>query len=213
MTTAPAIDPDLRRYVVCPRCDALHRAADLAKGQVASCRRCHAVLAAPRRKAGALIVALALATLILIGTAIFFPFLQLEVRGFRSSASLLDIALAFSQGTLLLLVALTLALVIAIPAARAALLIYVIWPLVRDRPPARHAPRAFLWAAHLRPWAMAEVFAIGCAVALIKITDLALVDLGQAFWMFSSLVALGVIQDRFLCNWSVWNALSPRHPR
>ena len=60
------------------------------------------------------------------------------------------------------------------------------------------------------PWAMAEVFAIGCAVALVKITDLAQVALGQAFWMFTVLVALVVIQDRFLCSWSVWNALSPR---
>ncbi|MCG6885188.1 MAG: paraquat-inducible protein A [Silicimonas sp.] len=198
------------RYVVCPKCDALYRARSVPKGGVAACVRCHTVLAAPRRKAGMLIICLALATLILIVAAIFFPFLTLETRGFSSSASLLDIALSFSGGGLRLLVFLMLAVVLALPAMRAALLTYVLVPLVFDRPPRPLAAPAFRMAANLKPWAMAEVFGIGCAVALVKITDLAQVALGQAFWMFSVLVALVVIQDRFLCSWSVWNALSPR---
>jgi len=64
----------------------------------------------------------------------------------------------------------------------------------------------------LKPWSMAEVFAIGCAVSLVKITDLAQVSLGQAFWMFTALVALVVTQDRFLCSWSVWNDLTRTQP-
>lgn len=155
-----------------------------------------------------LIISLALATLVLIFAAIFFPFLTLEIQGFRSSASLLDIAFSFSDGMLRLLVLLMLALVLAIPAVRASLLIYVLTPLVFDREPARLAAPAFRFAQNMKPWAMAEVFAIGCAVALVKITDLAQVALGQAFWMFTVLVALVVIQDRFLCSWSVWNALT-----
>ncbi|MEM9843941.1 MAG: paraquat-inducible protein A [Pseudomonadota bacterium] len=196
------------RYVVCPQCDALYRATVIEKGRMSVCTRCHTVLAAPRRKAGMLIISLALATLILIFAAIFFPFLTLEIQGFRSSASLTDIAFSFSDGILRVLILLMLALVLAIPAVRASLLIYVLTPLVFDRHPNAHSARAFRFAQDLKPWAMAEVFAIGCAVALVKITDLAQVALGQAFWMFTALVALVVIQDRFLCSWSVWNALT-----
>ncbi|MEL7151102.1 MAG: paraquat-inducible protein A [Pseudomonadota bacterium] len=196
-------------FVVCPQCDALYRARDVDKGDLAVCTRCHTVLAAPRRKAGMLIICLALATLILIFAAIFFPFLTLEAQGLRSSASLLDIALSFSHAGLRALVFLMLALILAIPAVRASVLIYVLTPLVFDRPPAAFSAPAFRFAQSLKPWAMAEVFAIGCAVALVKITDLAQVALGQAFWMFTVLVALVVIQDRFLCSWSVWNALTP----
>ncbi len=207
MTSAhPEAPPE--RYVVCPQCDALYRATSVDKGKLSVCSRCHTVLAAPRRKAGMLIISLALATLVLIFAAVFFPFLTLEVQGFRSSSSLVDIAFSFSDGMLRVLILLMLALVLAIPAVRASLLIYVLTPLVFDRAPARHASPAFRFAQNMKPWAMAEVFAIGCAVALVKITDLAQVALGQAFWMFTVLVALVVIQDRFLCSWSVWNALT-----
>ena len=58
---------------------------------------------------------------------------------------------------------------------------------------------------------MAEVFAIGCAVALVKVTDLADVEFGPAFWMFGVLVVLVILQDRFLCKWSVWQSLE--HPK
>ncbi|MEM9975875.1 MAG: paraquat-inducible protein A [Pseudomonadota bacterium] len=207
--TPKLIDTPESRFVVCPQCDALYRVREIGKGRLSACTRCHTVLAAPRRKAGMLIVCLALATLVLIVAAVFFPFLTLEAQGFRASASLLDIALSFSTGRLQALVVLTLLLVLAIPAARAALLVYVLTPLVFDRPPPWHATRAFRAAEELKPWAMAEVFALGCAVALVKITDLAQVALGQAFWMFAVLVALIVVQDRFLCSWSVWNALKP----
>ncbi len=201
------------RHVVCPQCDALYRVRDVEKGTYAVCSRCHTVLAAPRRKAGALIVSLAVSTLVLVIASVFFPFLTIEIQGLRSSASLIEIAFSFSGGSLRVLVLLMLALVLAIPACRAALLVYVLVPLVFDRPAAKYAAPAFRLAQNLKPWAMAEVFAIGCAVALVKITDLAQVSLGQAFWMFTVLVALVVIQERFLCSWSVWNDLTPQRRR
>ncbi len=154
------------------------------------------------------IISLSLATLILIAAATFMPFLRVEVGGLHNSTSVLDTALAFSQGLLTLLVILTVAMILALPALRAVLVIYVVAPLVLDRPAAPGARRAFRLAEHIRPWAMAEVFAIGCAVALVKITDLANVQFGVAFWMFAALVVLVVIQERFMCSWSVWKALN-----
>ena len=93
------------------------------------------------------------------------------------------------------------------PVARALLTLYVLVPVVFDRPPARGAKAAFRMSEDLRPWSMAEVFAIGCAVALVKVVDLADVEFGPAFYMFSSLVVLVVVQDTFLCRYSVWKAL------
>ena len=72
----------------------------------------------------------------------------------------------------------------------------------------RGAAKAFRMSEALRPWSMAEIFAIGCAVALIKITDLADVEFGPAFWMFSALALLVVLQDQVLCRWSVWTSLT-----
>ena len=105
----------------------------------------------------------------------------------------------------------TAALIIFIPMLRVLLTLYVLVPVVLDRRPARHAIPAFRLSEALRPWSMAEIFAIGCAVALVKVADLAQVGFGPAFWMFGALVVLVVAQDSYMCKWSVWNSLE--HPK
>ncbi len=197
----------LDTLIVCPHCDAAYTLRQPAAGEKATCRRCGTVLITPRRKAGMQIIAVSLAVAILIVAATVFPFLTINVAGASNSVSILDAALAFSEGPLLVLSLTTLALIILIPLTRVLLAIYVLAPIVADRPPAGRAARAFRLFEALQPWSMAEIFAIGCAVALVKISDLADVSFGPAFWMFAALVILVVVQDNFLCRWSVWKSL------
>lgn len=207
----PKIDAPLDEVIICPVCDATYRLQRPQKGERAVCQRCHTVLIAPRRKAGLQIIAVATAVVILIVAATVFPFLQISVGGRHNAVSILDAALSFTDGWLVLLSLVTAALIIFVPLLRMLLTIYVLTPMVLDRPPARHALWAFRLSEALRPWSMAEIFALGCAVALVKITDLAQVVFGPAFWMFGVLVVLVVVQDSFMCKWSVWDALENRH--
>lgn len=193
--------------IVCPQCDAVYRLKRPEHGERAVCSRCHTILIAPRRKAGLQIIAVSLAVVILIIAATLFPFLSIKAAGAKNSVSILDAALAFAGGPLAVLALATAALIVFVPLTRVLLSLYVLVPIVLDRPPARHATQAFRLAEALRPWSMAEIFAIGCAVALIKVVDLADVAFGPAFWMFAILVVLVVAQDSFMCRWSVWNSL------
>ncbi|MEM6304448.1 MAG: paraquat-inducible protein A [Pseudomonadota bacterium] len=202
--------PDLENLIVCPRCDAAYRLKKPAPGERAVCQRCHMPLITPRKDAGLRIIAVALAVVVLVIAAAVFPFLTLDAAGNRNDVSILDAALAFSGGPLFFLAITTAALIIFFPLLRALLLLYVLVPLVLDRAPAPRAVAAFRLTEAMRPWSMAEIFAIGCAVALVKITDLATVGFGPAFWMFGLLVLLIVAQDSFMCRWSVWNALEKR---
>jgi len=149
--------------------------------------------------------------LILIVGATFFPFLSIDAAGNKNAVSVFDSALAFVGGPLFLLALATAALILVVPLIRTLLTLYVLVPVVLDRRPARHAMQAFRLSQALRPWSMAEIFALGCAVALVKVADLATVGFGPAFWMFGGLVVLVVAQDNFMCKWSVWNSLE--HPK
>ncbi len=193
--------------IVCPTCDAVYTLDRPEAGQKAVCGRCHVDLIAPRRKAGLQIIAISLAVLVLVIAATIFPFLTIRAGGRQNSVSILDAALAFSDGPLVLLALSTAALIVFIPLLRVLLALYVLIPVVLDRMPAPGSKLAFRMSEALRPWSMAEIFAIGCAVALIKITDLADVTFGPAFWMFSTLVVLVVAQDSFMCRWTVWKSL------
>ncbi|WP_226779385.1 paraquat-inducible protein A [Oceaniglobus trochenteri] len=200
----PVAEPEL---IACPQCDALYSAVAPGPGERATCLRCGTVLIAPRRNAFLRVIALAITMMILMFGATFFPFLQVRVSGFRNSSSVFDAALAFVDGPMLPLSVAVAALIVLIPVARAGLVLYVLVPLAMDRAPLRGATIAFRWAERLKPWSMAEIFVIGVAVALVKISDLARVDYGPAFWMFAALVVVITLQDGYLCRWTIWKAL------
>jgi len=201
----------LEELIVCPVCDATYRLQRPEKGDRAVCDRCHKVLIAPRRKAGMEIIAISVAVVVLIIAASVFPFLQISAAGRTNAVSILDAALSFADGPLLVLALMTAGFIMFVPLLRMLLTLYVLVPIVLDRPPARHAMRAFRISEAMRPWSMAEIFALGCAVALVKVADLATVTFGPAFWMFGVLVVLVIAQDGFMCRWSVWNSLE--HPK
>ncbi|WP_370315724.1 paraquat-inducible protein A [Roseivivax marinus] len=202
-----ALGHPLEELIACPSCDALYVAQMPPVGGRAVCDRCHTVLISPKRKAGMRIIALTVAVLILVVSAMFFPFLDIHRLGLGNSASILDAATAFETGPMVLLGLATAAVIVVVPLVRMLLILYVLTPVVFDRPPARHARRAFRWSQELKPWSMAEIFAIGCAVALVKVADLAQIGFGPAFWMFSVLVVIVLFNDNYLCTWSVWKSL------
>lgn len=201
----------LEGLIICPVCDATYALQRPSNGERAICVRCHKVLIAPRAKAGLQIIAVSIAVVVLIIAASVFPFLKISAAGRSNSVSILDAALTFTEGPMLVLALLTAGFIIFVPLLRMLLTLYVLVPVVLDRPAAQHAIAAFRFSEALKPWSMAEIFALGCAVALVKVADLATVEFGPAFWMFGVLVVLVIVQDGYMCKWSVWNSLE--HPK
>ncbi|MEM8656365.1 MAG: paraquat-inducible protein A [Pseudomonadota bacterium] len=198
---------DLEALIACPNCDALYRVGEVEKGDQGRCARCHTTLFARRRDAGLVIIAAALASMILILAVVFLPFIEIRRLGFSNSATIVDAAFAFFEGPLFPLSLAVLGLIVALPATRLMLTLYTLTPLVFDKRPWPGAKRAFLLNAKLRPWSMAEIFLVGCAVSLVKLSDLARVELEPAFWMFVAVVLLSALQNLVMCRWSVWKAL------
>ena len=200
----PAAAPDL---IACPRCDALQRAVVPPPGGRSRCVRCASVLIAPRRAASFHALLLSLTTLVLMLAAVFLPFIDITAGGLRSESSVFGAAMAFAGGALAPLSLAVLAMIVLVPLARAGLTIWALGPLAMGRAPLRGARAAFRLDEEFKPWAMTEIFIIGVSIALVKISDLATVTLGPAFWLFGALVAVGVLQDGVLDRWTVWRAL------
>jgi paraquat-inducible protein A len=201
------IDNDLDKMLACPQCDTLHSVTALPKGARAHCQRCGIVLLTSRFEAEARILSLALTSFVLMLAAISFPFLDLDVQGLHHATSVIDAVLAFRGGYALPLAVAVAFFIIVLPLTRLIALIFAIAPLVRGVPPRRSARAAFALAEQLRPWTMAEIFMVGVAVALIKVTDLANVTLGPAFWALVLVVILSAFKDQLICRYSIWEAL------
>ena len=192
--------------IACPTCDAVYEAAPADHAKTMACDRCHRVLIAPSRRAGVMVILLALASVGLVAGAVTMPFLSIKPFFLTKEATLIETALAF-EGPLLVLSVAVLSLVLLLPVTRLVLTLYVVTPIVAGRPPLPGAKRAFRVAEALKPWSMAEIFALGGGIALIKIVDLAHVSLGPAVWMFGGFVVLMAVQNTLVCRWSLWSAL------
>lgn len=201
MNTVDLSDPSA--IVACPHCDALYQTTGADR---LSCARCHTLLVAPERRIGLRLLGLSLLAVGLVYGAVTQPFLTIKRFWMQSDATLLETVFAF-EGPLLILSVTVLCLVLLLPALRLGLTLYVLLPLVLGRRALPGAATAFRWSETLRPWSMAEIFALGAGVALIKIVDLAEVGFGPAFWMFGALVVLLWAQDRMICRHGLWRAL------
>jgi paraquat-inducible protein A len=199
----PAAESLNAPHIACPVCDAFYPDPGSEK---LICGRCHAVLSMPERRAGLWLVLLAATSAALIFGAVTLPFLTIEKFWISSEATLIGTALAF-EGPLLILSLAVLALILLLPALRLGLTSYVLLPVVLGKRALPGAATAFRWSETLRPWSMAEIFVIGCGVALAKIAAMAEVTFGPAFYMFAVAVVLIWIQDRMICRHSVWLTL------
>lgn len=193
--------------IACPRCDALYVEEELSEGETARCLRCNGVLARPQAGAFTQIIALAITTMVLMFGAIFFPFLEISRLGLGHGTSLFGVAMAFSDGFIAPLTVALLGLIVALPALRAALLVYTLWPLARGKPPYKHAAQAFRLSEQMKPWSMAEIFIIGTAVAMVKVGGLATISFGPAFWAFCALIFVSLANRSFMCSTTIWDAI------
>ncbi|WP_127901761.1 paraquat-inducible protein A [Solirhodobacter olei] len=209
---APRAAPSPGRMLACPECDLLLARREIGPGERARCSRCGHLLFSPRPEAAAKIVALSLTVAILMGGAMFFPFLSVATGGVSHESSIFGTALAYSEGFLAPLSVAVMLLIVLLPVARVLALIFALGPLAAGRAPFAQARRAFRLAGRIRPWAMAEVFLIGTVVAIVKIGGLASVGLGPAFWAFALLVVAAAAMDSLTNDWTIWDALDPTSP-
>jgi paraquat-inducible protein A len=200
----------LADLVACPTCDTLHQMPAGLPQMRARCVRCHRVLINPRKSAMTNIVMLAITATVLMLAAISFPFLTLQSHGLMKKSSVIDTIMAFSDGIMLPLSIAVAALIVVLPLLRLLALLYALAPMAIGWAPAEGAEKAFRLAEALKPWAMAEIFVVGVAVALVKVAGLAQLTIGPAFWAFAALVLVTVLNDNFMCRLTIWRTLEQR---
>lgn len=203
-----SLPPDPATLVACAQCDALHHYVDPGARATTCCVRCGSVMFAPRPGSIALVLSLSISALVLMGIAIFYPFLKLSASGLSSQASLLDAVESYALSDMAPLSIALAVMILILPVARLILLIYVTLPLSLGRRPWPGAFWAFRVNAIIRPWSMAEIFMVGVAVAMVKVSDLATLEFGLAFWAFAAVVVLVAAKDALTCERTIWHTMS-----
>lgn len=198
---------DAAALIGCPVCDAVYLVSPGLAEQHTVCSACGTALTQGREAAVARLVSLAATNIVLLALVVFLPFLELKAGAFENRASVIDVVLAFSSRVMVPLALAVLAFILLLPLMRFVCLIYALAPLTLGTANLPNADTALRWAFRLKPWAMAEIFMVGVGVALVKLSDLATISIGPAFWIFALIVILNGYQDSFMCRHTLWHAL------
>ena len=201
---------DFDDLIACESCDWLHYRLIIEKGSRASCARCGHELYTRKPFSVDRTLAASLAGIIFLLLSLSLPFLSLSRSGVSSSISVLDAVSALWASDMRWLGLLSLALIALIPTVRLVLLAYVMTRLRYRLGIIPSMLSAMRWAERLEPWAMAEIFMVGVVVSLVKISDLASLSVGLAFWSLLGLILTTSLISVFYCKDSVWQLLTTR---
>jgi len=201
-------DTPLDNLVACPGCDLLHRRRELQAGDQARCARCNDVIQTCKPHTIDRSLAATLSALVLLVLSLLTPFMSLSRAGIESGMSVLDAVTALWDSQMRWLGVLTLSLIVLLPLTRFLLLCFVLWSLRFGHQVRSTMCTAFLWSVKLEPWAMAEIFMVGVVVSLVKISTLAHLSVGIAFWALLLLVGVSVLLNIVLCKDTIWKMLS-----
>jgi len=195
--------------MACPSCDWLHVKDPIQPDQKAKCIRCSELLYTHNPRSLDTALAATLAGLVFLMTSLYLPFLTLSRAGLDSSISLLDAAWSLVFSDIAMLGAFVLLLIVLVPMVRMMLLAYVLIHIKLNISPNRVVKRALRLALFLEPWAMADVFLIGVVVSLIKISELAVLEIGPAFWSWIFLIITTILLSMTLSRESLWQRIHP----
>jgi paraquat-inducible protein A len=177
---------------VCEHCDSVYERRALARGQVAHCTRCDAVLERAQRLSLDEWLALAIAAALLFVLANAYPIVEIRMQGFSGEATLWGAVRALGTSDAAVFAVPAALAFIGIPLAQIALLL---WLLGHARAGVR-APGfalAMRWLDRLRPWSMAEVCLLGALVAITKLAGLIDVRPGAGLWALAGLTVLIIV--------------------
>ncbi|ALS99108.1 paraquat-inducible protein A [Lacimicrobium alkaliphilum] len=182
MNDDTAESPDLIR-TRCPECHLVVSVMELTHRQRALCPRCGYQLTLKRYHANDKILAFSLAALCFLLASVPFEFMIFSVQGqFQRMNIPLSISTLVEQEYPILAVIQLLAIYV-IPACILLCMIYLCYFLrVNKYPPHGGWVKRILFI--LLPWSMAEIFLVGALISLIKIRDLADIELGLSFYAY-----------------------------
>ncbi len=175
--------------MACHDCDLLHSVVPIPENSAALCQRCAGFLYHHKKESLDRTLTITLAALIFFVLANVYPFMMFKLSGRVQVCTLFSTVVALYDSGWVLLAGLVFMSSILIPFIKIVGLLYVLLPLKTNRVPWRlaHSYRVF---QVIQPWGMLEVYLLGCLVSFIKLSQLATVVLGTAFYSFMALILL-----------------------
>ncbi len=178
--------------------------------QQAVCPRCGYCLEQHQPSSVLISLALVVTGLLLFLPANMLPVLSMEIMGNVRQSTVMVGALALHDEGLIVVAWLVIATAIVIPLLRLLILFYVLLAVITASMH-RTAARMFRWYTHLGEWGMMEIYVLSVLISIIKLADMANVNIGYGLYCFVALMLVELIISIYLNPHALWNQLGKNH--
>jgi len=192
--------------ISCPHCGLVQSAPEASRGSVLECVRCGHTLSAPAVAGIDISLAFSAAALVLLLPSALAPLMSLTSFGVQRRSWLPTGVEALWKDGFASLAIVVFFFSIVIPFVYLGLMVYVLGALrLRISAP---LGKLFRCACELRPWAMIEVYLVGCCVAYTRLQDVGDVHIGLGGWCLMAATFAVLLATATLDEDAVWAALS-----
>ncbi|WP_413623984.1 MULTISPECIES: paraquat-inducible protein A [Luteibacter] len=178
-----------RNLIVCEHCDSVYRRRSLARGEVADCVVCGAVLERHQWLGVDAQFALIFAALIVFVIANVSPIVTLGLSGMKAATTLWGAVIAMWNDGAQIVAVLSAMTLFFFPLGQILIFGWVLW-FARKGIRAPGFPLAMSALVRVKPWSMIEVFMLGTLVAVVKAHTYFDVVPGAGIWAFGFLTLL-----------------------
>lgn len=192
--------------MACHSCDKLVSVAGLNDGESAFCPRCGHFLTRRLPDAYGRVLSFTIASIILLIMANSYSFLSFSSTGLESVITLRETPGAVWKYGMPAVAVMVAAFIIIIPAFILLLLLLLCIPLQAGqyRPWLIPVAKGIFLSQN---WSMVEVFIIGVIVSLVKIADMATVELGISFWAYAGFAICFTLAISSLDRYQCWQRI------
>lgn len=195
---------ELDKLVICKKCHTLHEKIPLHQGAKALCSQCNTVIYLRDDNLLDKTLALVIAAFISLMVAFQFNIITINVNGLEQSLTLGSLFLVILEHKQYIVGIMLLFLIVIFP-----LLIigsmFLLLILMKNHKAEYLVRRLLILLAHLRPWSMVDIFFISLLVAMVKLFDVAHIELGVSFIAFIFTLILDIIISKNISFYELWH--------
>ncbi|MBF8781964.1 paraquat-inducible protein A [Pseudomonas fulva] len=197
----------LEDLTACHQCDLLMHKPRLGHGEKAYCPRCGYELYAHRHNVVNRSLALVLTALLLYVPANFLPIMHLHLLGQSSDDTVWSGVVGLYNADMVAVAVVVFLCSMAIPLLKLLCQLAVLLS-IRLNMGRSHGLVFYRMYHHLRDWGMLEVYFMGVLVSIVKLVDIAQLNVGFGLFCFISLLLVQVWLEVVMSPHQIWIALS-----
>jgi len=194
---------ELDNLIICHKCHTLHEKVPLRQDGKALCSNCNILLYQNSEHMLDKTLALVVTAFISLVVAFQFSIITININGLEQSLNLSSLFMVIVEHEQYLIGLMLLFLIVIFPFVIIVSMFFLLLYMKIGKA-GYLVKRLLILLAHIRPWSMVDIFFISLLVAMVKLFDIAQIELGISFAAFILTLFLDAFITKNISFYELW---------